>query len=54
MTGNVRLPMLKKMKSPSRPKTQQPNLDEKIHFVPGDDQGGNSVTDDGLIWSERP
>lgn len=54
MTGNVRLPMLKKAKSPRRPKTQHVNLDEKIHFVPGNAQGGDPVVDDGLYWPERP
>ena len=38
--GNVRPPMLKKAKS------QQANLDEKIHFVPEHPHGGDPVTDD--------
>lgn len=54
VTRNVRLPMLKKMKSPRRPKTEHVNLDEKIHFIPGRAQDGDTVDDDVVLWVERP
>ena len=52
VNGNVRLPMLKKAKSPRRPKIQQPNLDEKIRFVSARTHGGNPVTDDDKLGTK--
>ncbi|XP_020614724.1 granulins-like [Orbicella faveolata] len=51
VTGNVRLPMMKKMKSARRPKTEHVNIDGKIHFIPGRTQAGD---DDTVLWLERP
>ena len=51
VTGNVRLPVMKKMKSSRRPKTDHENIDEKIHFIPGRAQAGD---DDAVLWLERP
>ena len=51
VTGNVRLPVMKKMKSSRRPKTDYENIDEKIHFIPGRAQAGD---DDAVLWLERP
>lgn len=54
VTRDVRLPMLKKIKSPRRPKTDHVNLNEKIHFIPGRAQDGDTVHDDAVLWLERP
>lgn len=51
ITGNVRLPVMKKMKSPRRPKTDHGNIDEKLHFIPGRAHAGD---DDAVVWLERP
>ena len=51
VTGNVRLPMMKKMKSARRPMTDHVNMDEKIRFIPGRAQAAD---DDAVLWLERP
>jgi len=51
VTGNVRLPMMKKMKSARQPKVDHVNIDEKIHFIPGRAQDED---DDAVLLLERP
>ncbi|RMX59728.1 hypothetical protein pdam_00019018 [Pocillopora damicornis] len=48
VTGNVRLPMLKKIRSPRKQKTPRVNLDEKVRFVPSHVQDEYPVAKDLL------
>ena len=54
VTGNVRLPIMQKMKSSRRPKSDHVNLDEKIHFIPRPAQDDDMLDDDAVLWLPRP
>ncbi|PFX28352.1 Granulin [Stylophora pistillata] len=49
VTGNVRLPMLQKIRSPRKQKTPRVNLEEKIRFVPSRVQDEDPVAEDLLL-----